>query len=75
MSTSSPLSQAKAVAYVVKKDSGVPLPIKRSHTMAKVAAISDTVVVSATSLGVGIWQDDDTILIYQARIPEALLIS
>ena len=26
--------------------------------MAKVAAISDTVVVSATSLGVGVWQDD-----------------
>ena len=75
MSTSSPLSQAKAVAYVVKKDSGVPLPIKRSHTMAKVAAISDTAVVSATSLGVGVWQDDTNL--YQARIPEreALLIS
>ena len=28
------------------------------RTMAKVAVISDTVVVSATSLGVGVWQDD-----------------
>ena len=32
--------------------------IKHLSTMAKVAAISDTVVVSATSLGVGVWQDD-----------------
>ena len=48
---------------------------KISTTMAKVAAISDTVVVSATSLGVGVWQDDTNL--YQARIPEreALLIS
>ena len=28
------------------------------RTMAKVAVISDTVVVSATSLGVGVWQDE-----------------